>query len=465
MSSIESDLQKTSPSFCLAKWFQVSLLLQNGLGHSCHHPAPKKIPLEEVQANPSALHNHKKQREIRSEMLSGSRPAECRYCWNVEDSGSRSDRLFKSEEFWAHPYIHEARESLSVVPKYLEVSFSHLCNFKCAYCGPQSSSRWVEEAEKFGAFPTSQNFGDIEWFRKTNHLPFSNEEENPYVVAFWKWWPSIKNKLEVFRITGGEPLMSAATWKVMDDLTQEPMPNLRFAINSNLGVSETKIDRLIEKINALDGKVRNFTVFTSIDTGIPKHAEYLRFGMEFSLFKSNVERILAGVQWRVRLTMICTINALSMPGLLELLKWNHELRERYPDKSIGIDTPYLRYPDFLSLRILDSAALDQFKPCIEFMESRIEPSTKNSTKVKDWQTEPFIGFEEREVIRLRRVYDWAVSEITNRKNNKGRESRLRSDFKIFTEEYSKRRGLDFNRIFPDLKIHDQIRTQKTYASP
>ena len=56
-------LDTVSPSFCLAKWKQVSLHLPTGLNNSCYHPPLHKIDAEAVRANPSALHNseHKKQ--------------------------------------------------------------------------------------------------------------------------------------------------------------------------------------------------------------------------------------------------------------------------------------------------------------------------------------------------------------------------------------------------------------------
>ena len=39
-------------------------------------------------------------------------------------------------------------------------------------------------------------------------------QTNPYVDAFWRWWPDLYKDLHTFRITGGEPLMSQDTWKV-----------------------------------------------------------------------------------------------------------------------------------------------------------------------------------------------------------------------------------------------------------
>ena len=81
---VREDLNKVSKGFCLAKWNQVSILLQTGQTHSCHHPVPHYIPLEEIKENPSALHNTKFKKLQRKTMLEGGRPKECDYCWNVE---------------------------------------------------------------------------------------------------------------------------------------------------------------------------------------------------------------------------------------------------------------------------------------------------------------------------------------------------------------------------------------------
>ena len=48
-------LDKVGCGFCLAKWTQVTMHLQIGHTHSCHHPKTHKIPLTELKRNPSAL--------------------------------------------------------------------------------------------------------------------------------------------------------------------------------------------------------------------------------------------------------------------------------------------------------------------------------------------------------------------------------------------------------------------------
>lgn len=140
---VKDKLDKVGCGMCLAKWTQVTMHLSMGMTHSCHHPSPHKVPLAQIKRNPTALHNTKFKKLKRKEMLEGKRPDECNYCWNVEDnSNSFSDRVFKSSEPWSiksYDDIVNANWRDDFNPRYVEVSFSNTCNFKCAYCGPQFS--------------------------------------------------------------------------------------------------------------------------------------------------------------------------------------------------------------------------------------------------------------------------------------------------------------------------------------
>ena len=73
-------MNSISPSFCLAKWMQHTLYLQNGMNHSCHHPPTHKIPVEEIKNNPKALHNTQHKKKRMQQMLDGEKPSECDYC-------------------------------------------------------------------------------------------------------------------------------------------------------------------------------------------------------------------------------------------------------------------------------------------------------------------------------------------------------------------------------------------------
>ena len=268
---IKEELNSVGCGFCLAKWTQVTIHLQLGRTHSCHHPDTHPIPLNELKRNPSALHNTKFKKEKRKEMLEGTRPTECGYCWNVEDNSSHySDRIFKSSEPWSLPHMETIKSSNwreDFNPRYVEVAFSNTCNFKCSYCGPSFSSQWVQELERFGGYPTTSDFNNLENLVNEGKMPFKASDPNPYVDAFWEWWPELYRDLDTFRITGGEPLLSKDTWGVLDYIIEQENPNreLHLAINSNLGVPDNLIDRFIEKINRIEDqqRVKDFDILNN----------------------------------------------------------------------------------------------------------------------------------------------------------------------------------------------------------
>ena len=57
-------MNEVSPTFCMAKWHHTTIYLQSGETHSCYHPRPHKIPLEEIQIDPSALHNTEQKKYV-----------------------------------------------------------------------------------------------------------------------------------------------------------------------------------------------------------------------------------------------------------------------------------------------------------------------------------------------------------------------------------------------------------------
>ena len=63
---------------------------------------------------------------------------------------------------------------------------------------------------------------------------FEREEENPYVDAFWEWWPEMNKDLNILRVTGGEPTMHTSTWKLFKKIDEDPMPWLELNVISNL---------------------------------------------------------------------------------------------------------------------------------------------------------------------------------------------------------------------------------------
>lgn len=435
--------------FCLAKWTQVTMHLHNGMTHSCHHPSPHKVPLREINHNYKALHNTRVKKVYRKEMLEGLWPLECGYCSEIEkNSNGFSDRVYKSSEPWSAPYLDEivkAGWKEDYNPKYVEVSFSNVCNFKCSYCGPMFSSKWVEEMKKFGAYNTTNSFNNLEYLKHLDMLPYGIDEVNPYVESFWKWWPELYNNLHTFRITGGEPLLSKDTFKILDYIIDSKSPNkkLKMCINTNLGVSQDIFNVFVEKLEKiLDNElVDEFVIFTSADTW-GKQAEYIRHGLDFNLFFERIDFLLDKFK-TITIDIMSTYNALSVPNYKLLLHKVYELKERhhnpfrYWGSALLLDSSYLRWPEHQTVKILPQewySKIDEQAKLVDFYE-------QTRTGVKDGY-----GFTDIEINKIKRIKDWYISD-------EGSENleRNRHDFHLFITEHDKRRGTDFVKTFPELE--------------
>ncbi len=453
--NVKEKLNNTSCSLCLAKWTQVTLHLQIGQTHSCHHPKTHKIPLEEIANNPSALHNTNFKKEQRKLMLEGERPTECDYCWTVEDSDKKdevfSDRITKSAEDWSLPYydkIINSSHNKDINPTYLEVSFSNVCNFKCSYCSPSISSKWMEEIKQYGGYPTRTSFNNLETLTTEDRVPIPHNQQNPYVEAFWKWWPDLYQDLKVFRITGGEPLLSKDTFKVLDYIIENPNPNLELCINSNLVIPPSIFNNFVEKMKRIQGEglVKNFKLYTSCEAS-GKRAEYIRFGFDYNKWKDNCFTILNDIP-DSRLTNMATYNALSVTTYKDMLNDMLEMRNHFKTKEritpITFDTAYLRWPWHQSIFILDASYRNIIRDTVTHMYQNKE--------VSDWIPLTGKGFYDFEINRMRRIYHVFDDKLNGGLEFNKTTKKDRFDFYKFVNEHDRRRGTNFLKTFPEMEL-------------
>jgi organic radical activating enzyme len=421
-------INNVSCSFCTAKWLQTTLYLQTGYNHSCHHPSPHKIPIEEIEKDPAALHNSQYKKEQRLKMIQGDRPAECDYCWKIEDLDKNyfSDRHYKTSDYWAWDRFEEIAKSDpadNVNPSYLEVSFSNACNFACAYCSPEISSKWMEDIKKNGPYPTGNGL---------HKQVYRHNDKNPYVDAFWKWFPTIVKDLRVLRITGGEPTMSKDTWRLLDYLIENPQ-KFEVAINTNLGVPDELIDRLIQKINQLAELGMKVDVYTSAEaTG--NQQNYARDGMDYAGWMQNIARVLSETKSTV--AIMTTINLLSLPSFVDFIKDVMNLRKlfntSFETNRIPLSVNYLRWPQHLQCTLLDIDTRKQYADKIE---------TFCETFLKYHTDEKYARLYLEEWDQIKRFCDYLRTEQVA--------THQRYNFIRYIQEYDKRRNKNFATTFPD----------------
>jgi organic radical activating enzyme len=433
----DSRLNTVSKSFCAAKWYNASLHLGHGYTNSCHLPLPHPVDLEEIKTNPSALHNTEHKKIARKMMLEGTRPAECSYCWKVEDMGRNSiaDRIYKSRI-----YSDEDIAALAELPwdadvnlKTVEVSFDRTCNFACSYCNSGYSTTWAKDIEDNGAyqkFKTSSAgayYADGSWADKFGKY----NENNPYVQAFLEWWPELSQELQEVRITGGEPSASHNFWKFMDIVKENPSPNLRIAINSNLGVPDKLIDKLIKTTHEID--VKEFDIYTS-NEAYGKHADYIRDGLVYETWRNNLVRIIEEANVNQVICMM-TINSLCLVSITEFMDDMLELKAKYGWNKPLIDLNILRWPAFMSpLNLPDDIKIKLHKKLYDWFEIH-----KNND---------LLAIHEK--AQIQRLIDYIeVVEQGHVKTEDKKELHFH-DFKSFYEQYDERRGKNFVETFPEL---------------
>ena len=438
MGSAENMQAQLGPALCLAKWKQVSLHLTTGLNNSCYHPPLHMIDPDAIAIDPSALHNTWHKKAQRKVMLQQQRPTECSYCWNMEDQGKLSDRHYRSGEPWAAVDFEKIKNSTGdeddIIPSYVEVNFNHACNLKCSYCSPQFSSSWADEVARDGGYPTSTTHNDPTHFTG-NRQPIPVREHNPYVEAFWQWWPTLYPALEHFRMTGGEPLMDKNTYRVFDYVIENPSKKLHLNVTSNFSVEDVLFNRYMAAVKTIcDGRIEHFMQYVSLD-GWGSQAEYMRHGMNFDLVWSRVDQYLTDVPSYNSLTFIITMNNLSVSSLQQLLEGILELRRKHSRtyQRVWFDTPVLREPAWQSLQILPESYVQRLEGVRDWM-------SQNLTTHAD----PYNGFKDYEVARLDRDIAWMRS--AQAKDH----APARADFYRFFLEHDRRRGTDFLATFPEM---------------
>jgi organic radical activating enzyme len=379
-------------------------------------------------------------------MLAGERPAGCEYCWKIEDMDTNavSDRVYKSK-IYPIEALHEAAKTPiqnDVNLRTLEISFDRTCQFACSYCNPAFSSTWVNDIRKHGPYVGLVSDG-------RNHFTHTHDssqlykfgETNPYVEAFFDWWErDLHHTLQELRITGGEPLMSGYTWKLIEWFKQnQGRSTTRLAINSNLGIELPKMMEFGAAIRTLP----DVELYTSMEATW-KQAEYIRDGLDFNQWFGNMLYLLEG-DFVNKIHVMGTINALCLTTLVDNLNMLLSLKQKYGSNRINFTLNILRFPSFQSALVLPDALRNRYR-----------------LQLQAWlfhnQSNPCL--QEHEINHVQRLIDYL--DIVKTPHSESFElPKLLNDFKKFYTQYDQRRGKNFDRCFPELsEWYESIQIQQ-----
>lgn len=420
---VKQVVNNISPSFCAAKWYNATIWLSNGRTASCHHPEAHYIPPREVFTNHKAIHNTCFKKEVRKQMLNGERPSECGYCWRVEDADPEadSDRQFKSaiytdEEINA---VKDLAPDADVNPKTLEISFDNLCNLSCTYCNPEFSSTWANDIKTNGIFENLRSTGGGAYQNDGDHAYSFGLKggENLFTKAFFKWFDNgLKDDLQELRVTGGEPTRSPDFWKLIDRCEGA---NFKFAVNSNLIMDDDRLNKLIDASK----KFNEFDLYTSCETS-GKHAELIRHGFNYDLWKTNLKRFAKEGSYR-HISIMMTISNLTLFSITDFMDDMIDFKREFSNKTMfHMTLNILRFPSFQSVNLLPENIKQERA---DHIESWLE-----------WNN----GFlTTAEVSHIKRLVSYLRKVDVGYEDNDTKEDK-QHDFVQFFKTYTSRRDLD-----------------------
>ena len=428
-------LDPLSSSMCGAKWYNATIWLGSGMTTSCHHPLPHHVSVEDVIANPKALHNTPQKKAERRQMQCGERPSGCEYCWKVEDIGRNniSDRVYKSVIYQDQDLhtAHSMNYTKDVDLKTLEIAFDRTCQLACSYCNPAFSTTWVKDIKKNGGYKNlvSDGRGHFTHAHDSSQL-YKFTETNPYIEAFFKWWESdLHRTLDELRITGGEPMMSGHLWTLLDWFKENKgASKTRIAINSNLQCGIEDIERLLDRADSAP-----LDIYTSNES-LGKQSEYIRDGLDWQVWNRNLH-MLAGSGKLRGLHNMCTINALCLESLPEFLTYLLHVKEQH-----GMDFPsftlnILRFPSFQSALALPDEIRTYHK---DRLQHWFDLNCNNEL------------LHEHELNHTQRLLDYL--DVVKTPHSEAFETpKLHNDFWHFYNQYDVRRNKNFDKTFPSMK--------------
>jgi organic radical activating enzyme len=417
-------------SFCAAKWYNVSIWLGNGRTASCHHPLAHPVPKKELEKSASALHNTQFKKEQRKKMLEGERPAECGYCWKVEDAAQdediNSDRIYQTARYTEEEIkaLKDIPWDKNVNPKTVEICFVNLCNLACSYCNSEFSSTWAKDVKKNGPYLNMKTGGGHAYSSDgSNAMPFGPKNEgNIYIDKFFEWFKELRHDLQEMRVSGGEPARSPHFWKFLDMCEND---TFALAVNSNLIMEDSRLDRLVEA----GKKFEKLDIYTSAEC-MYKNQEFVRDGFDWDIWEKNVKKAVASphingmyVMMTISLLGIWTVDKF----VKQIVEWKKEVNDKH---AFFMSVNILRFPSFQSVTMLPQTIKED-------LANRIEKVMKEEY---DWINDLERNQLKRLLIYLRRV-DSSMEDVDAY-------SKKRNDLINFVDQYAVRRNKPVEEYMP-----------------
>ena len=387
---------------------------------------------------PSDAFNNDYMKSVRKTMLEGNVPASCTKCFQEEEQGLVSKRIWETgtwalqEQLDIQELIKETQEDGTVPYKlrYLDLRLGHTCNLKCVMCSPHDSSLWVSEHKKvFPIFKSPLIKKQLAWDSES----FNNQwHENP---MFWEQvYEQIPNIKQLY-FAGGEPLLIKEHKRFLQEIIKRGYAGqIRLRYNTNGILINDEIIEIWEQFK----KVK---VGISLD-GLHDKVGYIRYPTDFKTVEENLWR-LDRTSDKIQINIALAAQILNIKHIPDFVKW--KVNSKFTKINFGKNAAghtadgglcgvhLVWIPTWLSLRVLPEKDKQEVR---ELFQELKEWLWENYTQDDEfWNVNPY-GWK-----RWEGILDWMESED---------QSYLLPDFHEYITTLDRERNTNFKEVFPEL---------------
>ena len=340
-------------SFCSSPWFHLRLKYDGTFGE-CRWG--KKIPgydsantniMQFDNTSIMQFYNSDQMSQLRSQLLNGEKPSNCKTCYYEETFGKLNGRIRQliksgidnsnfalttrsSPHYKLFEYSRNNNGQANYQPVDLQIDLGNVCNSACIMCEPFSSSRLTSDYDKLS---------------KTHPLfakptPYKSWTQNPILLdKFVNEIAELKN-LKYIHFLGGETLYDPAFYKICEKLIDAGISkNIIIGTTTNGTIYDSRVERLINKFGG-------FHLGISIEAVTPIN-DYIRYPGKLVDIIPNIDKFL-----ELRKTSNLFISLRITPNVLTIYDIDLLIRYMLENQVIAESCNILQKPAQLRMELL-----------------------------------------------------------------------------------------------------------------
>lgn len=384
-------------TICAYPWTWFSFNVDYGMWRSCPRSEYRWFQSE---SEVDDFFNNKTEQKIRSDLYSGKRNSNCIDCYTAEDQGGMSYRQVLKKDY----EVSNASSTVVKAPNVIELKFSNLCNLKCVFCASVCSSLWEHEVGLPEHITTNQKVSS-EYMRK----------------SIFSWLKKNIKHVDSIMYLGGEPAIQPEFYEIVDLLlnnTPEWIGQKELTFSTNTYYPEAyreKFETAIQKV--LDA---GHTVFPRISLdGIGEKQSYQRTNLRWDHFEKNMLSFLGKFNTRT-------------PGIKKIRA------------NIALNIVNLIYCAEI-VQYLDSVGFSEIEPHYNYI---VKPEM---FYMRHWGSKlnDAIDIIEKQDFGKHNVYKDHIIKMAKSFTNLQPDMDHIRKTKEWIDNYDKKQGFDFNKVFPD----------------